>query len=107
MTRKLTAHKHVCVLLHRNRVPTELYSDRQLAVYFLRTLWKLLRSLGYGEPPLFIGTPSLLQGTTYLWNIWVMMYEKLFTYHICRTRQVMEATAPRMLYEASIQDAAC
>jgi hypothetical protein len=35
------------------------------------------------------------------------MYEKLFTYHICRTRQVMEATAPRMLFEASIQDAAC
>jgi hypothetical protein len=61
--------------------------------------------LGYGVSPLFIGTLSFLQGTTYLWNVRVVMYEKLTTNRIYRTHQVIEAAALRMLFEAGIHDA--
>jgi hypothetical protein len=84
----------------------ESYSDEYLAQYFLRILWKLLRSLGYGKLLLFNRILSLLQGTTYLWNIWMVMYEKSTTNHICRTQQVIDAAAPRMSFEAGIRDAA-
>jgi hypothetical protein len=61
--------------------------------------------LGYGVSPLFIGTLSFLQGTTYLWNVRVVMYEKLTTNRIYRTHQVIEAAALRMSFEAGIHDA--
>jgi hypothetical protein len=106
MTWKLTTRKHVRMSPHWNCVPTELYNDGHLAGYFLRTLRKLLRSRGYGELPFFIGTPSLLQGTTYFWNIRVVMYEKSTTDRIRCTHQVIEATAPRMSFKAGLRDAA-
>jgi hypothetical protein len=77
-------------------MPTESHSDGQLAGYFPRTLWKLLRSLRYGEPPLFVRMPTLVQGTTYLWNIQVVMYEKLTMDRIYSTHQVIKAAALRM-----------
>jgi hypothetical protein len=71
MTQKLTACKHVRVPPRRNQEPRELYSNGQHVGFFSRTLQKLLRSHGYGEPSLFIGTPSLLRelptSGTYEW----------------------------------------
>jgi hypothetical protein len=63
---KLTARKHVYAPSHRNVVPTESHSDGQDAGYFLRTLRAVLLALGSSKPSLFIGTPRLLRGNSYL-----------------------------------------
>jgi hypothetical protein len=66
MIRKLTARKHVYAPPCRNVVPTESHSDGQHAGYFSRNLWTLLLALGYSVPPLFIVTPRLVHGNSYL-----------------------------------------
>jgi hypothetical protein len=78
--------KHVRMPPHRNVVPTESHNDGQLASYFPRTLWMLLRSPGYGEPPLFVKTRRLLRGNTYLCHVRAVIYEKSMTNHIRRIR---------------------
>jgi hypothetical protein len=45
-----------------DRVTTESHSDGQCFGYFPRTLRTLLSSLGFGKPPLFVGTLRLLRG---------------------------------------------
>jgi hypothetical protein len=106
MTRKLTARKHVRAPPRRNLVPTESHSNGQLAGYFPRTLRTLLQSLGYGEPPLFIGTSWLLRGTTYLWHVHVVLYERSTIDRVRRIRRVIEAAAPRWTFEGGIRNAA-
>jgi hypothetical protein len=106
MTRKLTARKNVHAPPRRNAVPTESHSDGQRAGYFLRTLRTLLLSLGYGELPLFVGTPRLLRGNTYLWHVQVITYEKFTTDGICRIHQVIEVAAPRWTFKGGIRDVA-
>jgi hypothetical protein len=94
---KLTTRKHVRALPRRNVVPMESHSDGQNAGYFLRTLRSMLLALGSSEPPLFIGTPRLLRGNSYLW---------LTIDHIHRIHQVVEAPAPRWTFEAGMREAA-
>jgi hypothetical protein len=106
MTRKLTARKHIHTPPCQNIVPTESHSDGQLAGYFSRTLRTLLRSLGYGEPSHFIGTPRLLRGNTYLWHVQVVIYEKSTTDHVHRIHQVIEASTLRWTFEGGMRDAA-
>jgi hypothetical protein len=67
----------------------------------------LLQSLGYGKPLLFIGTPRLQQGTTYLWDVQVVLYERSTTDRIHCIRNVIEADAQRWTFEGVICDAAC
>jgi hypothetical protein len=100
------ARKHVRAPPHWDVEPTESYSDGQFAGYFSRTLRTLLLSLGYNEPWLFIGTPRLLWGNTYMWHVWVVLYERSMTDHIHRIHQVIEAAAPRWTFEGGIRDAA-
>jgi hypothetical protein len=83
---KLTARKHVHEPPHRNDVPMESQSDGQNVGYFPRTVRTVLLALGSSEPPLFIGTPRLLRGNTYLWRVCVVIYERPTTDHICRIR---------------------
>jgi hypothetical protein len=64
---------------------TESHSDGQHADYFPRTLRMLLRLLGYGKPPLFVGAPMFLRGDTYLWHVQVVIYEKSTIDRICCT----------------------
>jgi hypothetical protein len=64
---KLIARKHVRVPPRRDAVPTESHSDGQDAGYFPRTLQTVLLALGSSEPPLFIRTPRLLRGNSYLY----------------------------------------
>jgi hypothetical protein len=90
----------------RNVVPTESHSDAQDAGYFPRTLRTMLLALGSSEPPLFIGTPMLLRGNSYLWRVRVVIYERPTTDHIRRIRQVVEAPAPRWTFEASMREVA-
>jgi hypothetical protein len=66
----------------------------------------LLLALGYGKPPLFIGTPRLLRRNSYLWRIRVVIYEKSMTDHIHRIHQVVEASAPRWMFEGGMRDTA-
>ena len=73
---KLTVRKHIRVPPHRNVVTTESHSDGQNVGYFLRTLRTVLLALGYSEPPLFVGVPRLLHGNSYLWLVWVIIYER-------------------------------
>jgi hypothetical protein len=82
-----------------------LHSDGQRAGYFLRTMWTLLSSLGYGEPSLFIGTLRLLRGNSYLWHVCVVIYKKSTTDHIHRIGQVVEASSPRWMFEGVWRDA--
>jgi hypothetical protein len=103
---KLIARKHVCVPPHRNVVPTESHSDGQNAGYFLRTLRIVLLALGYSEPPLFVGVPRLLRGNSYLWRVWVIIYERPMTDHIRRIRHVVEATTPRWMFEGGLREVA-
>jgi hypothetical protein len=103
---KLTARKHVCVPPRRDDVPTESHSDDQDAGYFLRTLRTVLLALGSSEPPLFIGTPRLLCGNSYLWHVRVVIYERPTTDRICCIRQVVEAPTPTWTFEAGMRGAA-
>jgi hypothetical protein len=80
-------------------MPTESHSDGQHVGYILRTLRTLFLSLGYGEPPLFVGTPRLLRGNTYLWHVCVVIYKKSTIDRIHRIHQVIKASAPRWTFE--------
>jgi hypothetical protein len=103
---KLTARKHVRALPHRDVVPTESHNDRQNAGYFLRTLWTMLLALGSSEPLLFLKTPRLLCGTSYLWHVRVVIYERPMTDHIRCICQVVEAPAPRWTFKAGMREVA-
>jgi hypothetical protein len=102
----LTVRKHVCAPPRRDAVPTESHSDGQDAGYFLRTLWTVLLALGSSEPPPFIGTLRLLRGSSYLWHVCVVIYERPTTDHIRRIRQVVDAPTPRWTFEADMREAA-
>jgi hypothetical protein len=105
MTRKLTTRKHVHASPRRIAMPTESHSDGQHGGYFSRTLQTLLLALRYSEPLLFIGTLRLLRGNSYLWCVHVI-YERPMTDHICRIRQVVEASTSWWTFEASMRKAA-
>jgi hypothetical protein len=66
----------------------------------------VLLALGSSEPPLFIGTPRLLHGNSYLWHVRVVIYERPMTDRIHRIYQVVEAPAPRWTFEADMREAA-
>jgi hypothetical protein len=103
---ELTSRNHVRVPPRRNDVPTESHSDGQNACYFPRTLQTVLLALGSSKPLLFIGTPRLLCGNSYLWHVRVVIYERPMTDRIHRIRQVVEALAPRWMFEAGMREAA-
>jgi hypothetical protein len=86
-------------------MPTESHSDGQHAGYFSRTLRTLLLTLGYSEPPLFIGVLRLLRRNSYLWHVRVIIYERPTTDHIRRIHHVIEATTPRWMFEGSTREA--
>jgi hypothetical protein len=102
---KLTVRKHVRAPPHRNVVPTESHSDGQNAGYFLRTLRTVLLALGYSEPPLFVVVPRLLCGTSYLWHVWVIIYERPMTDRIPHIRHVVEASTLRWTFEGGMREA--
>jgi hypothetical protein len=104
---KLTVREQVRGLLGRNAMPTESHDDGQNAGYFPWTMQTVLLVLGYSEPPLFIGTPRLLRGNSYLWHVRVVIYERPTTDRIRRIYQVVEAHAPRWTFEAGTREAAC
>jgi hypothetical protein len=106
MRMKLTARKHVRAPPRRDAVPTESHSDGQDAGYFPWTLRTVLLALGSSEPPLFIGTPRLLHGKSYLCHLRVVIYERPATNRIHRICQVVEAPAPRWTFEAGMREAA-
>jgi hypothetical protein len=103
---KLRARKHVHAPPHRNVVPTESHSDGQNAGYFPRTLRTVLLALGYSEPTLFVSVPRLLHRNSYLWLVWVIIYERPTTDRIHRIRHVVEATTPRWTFEGVMREAA-
>jgi hypothetical protein len=103
---KLTVRKHVHVPPHRNVVPTESHSDGQNDGYFLRTLGTVLLALGYSKPPIFIGVPRLHRGNSYLWHVWVIIYERPMTDHISCICRVVEATTSRWTFEGGMREAA-
>jgi hypothetical protein len=103
---KLTTRKHARKPLRRNTVPTESHSDGQNAGYFLRTLRTVLLALGSSEPPLFIRTPRMLCGKSYLWHVHVVIYERPMTDRIHRIRQVVKAPTSRWTFKASMREAA-
>jgi hypothetical protein len=103
---KLTVRKHVCAPPRRNVALTESHSDGQDAGYFPRTLWIVFLALGSSEPPLFIGTPRLPHGNSYLWHVHVVSYERPMTDRIHRIHQVVEAPAPRWTFEAGMREVA-
>jgi hypothetical protein len=100
------ARKYVRAPPRRNVVPTESHNDGQNAGYFPRTMWTVLLALGSSEPLLFIKTPRLLRGNLYLWSVHAVIYERPTTnriYHIC---QVVEAPAPRWMFEVGMREVA-
>jgi hypothetical protein len=86
-------------------VPTKSHSDGQNAGDFPRTLWTVLLSLRYSEPPLFIGVPRLLRENSYLWRVHVIIYERPTTDHIHRIHHAVEATTPRWTFEGGMREA--
>jgi hypothetical protein len=103
---KLKARKHIRVTLRRNVVPRESHSDGQNAGYFSRTLLIVLLALGSSERLLFIGTPRLLRGNSYLWRVRVVIYEMPTTGHICHFYQVVEAPTLTWTFEVGMREAA-
>jgi hypothetical protein len=98
------ARMHVRVPPCRNVV--SMASDGQDAGYFLMTLRTVLLALGSSEPLLFIGTPRLLHGNSFLWRVRVVIYERPTTDRIGRIHQVVEAPTPRWMFEAGMREAA-
>jgi hypothetical protein len=98
--------KHVRALPRRYAVPTEAHSDGQNAGYLSRILRTLLLALGYNEPPLFIRTPRLLRGNSYLWRVHMVIYERPMTDRIHRISQVVDASTPRWTFEAGMREIA-
>jgi hypothetical protein len=105
MTQKLTERKHIRAPPCRNVVPMESHSDGQNAGCFPRTLWTLLLTQGYSEPPLFIGTWRLPHGNSYCWHVRVVIYERPTTNHIRRIHQVIEASTLRWTFEGGMREA--
>jgi hypothetical protein len=103
---KLTARNHVRAPPRRNVVSTESHSDSQNAGYFPRTLRTELLALGSSELPLFIGTPRLFCGNSYLWRVRVVIYERTTTDRIHRIRQVVETPAARWTFKVGMREAA-
>jgi hypothetical protein len=66
----------------------------------------VLLALGSSEPPLFIGTPRLLRGNSYLWRVCVVVYERPTTDRIHRISQVVKAPTPRWTFEVDMREAA-
>jgi hypothetical protein len=97
---KLTARKHVRASPCMNDVPTESHSDGQDVGYFLRTIRTMLLALGSNEPPPFIRTPRLLRGNSYLWHVYVMIYERPTTDQMYRIGQVVQAPTSRWTFDA-------
>jgi hypothetical protein len=87
-------------------VPTESHSDGQNDGYFPRTLWTVLSTLGYSEPPLFIGVLRLLHGNSYLSHVQVIIYERPMTNQIRRIRHVVQGTTTRWMFEGGRREAA-
>jgi hypothetical protein len=87
-------------------MPTESHSDGQRAGYYPRTLQTLLLTLVYSEPPLFVDTPRLLRGNSYLWCVHVIIYERPMTDHIHHIHHVVEASTPRWTFEGGMREAA-
>jgi hypothetical protein len=102
---KLTVRKHIHAPPRSNVVPMKSHSDSQRVCYFLRTLRTLLLTLGYSEPPLFVGVPRLLHENSYLWRVHVIIYERPTTDHICRIRHVVELTTLRWTFEGGMREA--
>jgi hypothetical protein len=67
----------------------------------------VLLAVGSSEPPLFIGTLRLLCGNSYLWHVRVVIYESATIDRICCIHQMVEAPAPRWMFEADMGEAAC
>jgi hypothetical protein len=65
----------------------------------------MLLALGYSEPPLFIGIPWLLRGNSYLWHVWVIIYERPMTDRIHCICHMVEATTPRWTFEGGMREA--
>jgi hypothetical protein len=84
----------------------ESHSDGQGARHFPRTLRTVLLALGSSEPQLFIRTPRLLRGNSYLWRVRVVIYKRPMTDRIWRIRKVVEALAPRWTFEAGMREVA-
>jgi hypothetical protein len=84
-------------------VPTESHSNGQNAGYFPRTLQTVLLALGSSEPPLFIVTPRLLRGNSYLWRVRVVIYKKPMANCVCH---IFQAPTPRWTFEAGMREAA-
>jgi hypothetical protein len=103
---KLTVRKHVRGPPRRNVEPMESHSDGQNAGYFPRTLRTVLLALGYSEPPLFIGVLRLLCGNSYLWRVWVIIYERPTTDRIRRIHRMVEATTPSWTFEGGRREVA-
>jgi hypothetical protein len=87
-------------------MPTESHSDGQNAGYFPRTLRTVLLALGSSEPLLFIRTPRLLHGNSYLWCVHLVIYERPTTDRIRRICQMVEAPTPRWTFNVGMREAA-
>jgi hypothetical protein len=66
----------------------------------------MLLALGYSEPLLFVGVPRLLRENSYLWHVWVIIYERPTTNRVRRIRRVVEATTLRWTFEGGMREAA-
>jgi hypothetical protein len=66
----------------------------------------MLLELGSSKPLLFIGTPRLLRGNSYLWRVCVVIYGRPTTDHICRIHQVVEAPTLRWTFDGGMREAA-
>jgi hypothetical protein len=84
----------------------ESHSDGQNVGYFPRTLRTVLLALGYSKPLLFIVVLRLLCRNSYLWRVWVIIYERPMTDHIHHICHVVEATTPRWAFEGGMREAA-
>jgi hypothetical protein len=85
-------------------MPTDSHNDGRRASYLLRTLQTLHLSLGFDKPTLFVGTPRLFCGNSYLWHVRVIIYERHMTGRICLIRLLIEASTLRSMFEGGMKD---
>jgi hypothetical protein len=66
----------------------------------------MLLALGSSELPLFIETPRLMCGNSYLWRVCVVIYERPTIDCIRCIRQVVKAPASRWTFKAGMREVA-
>jgi hypothetical protein len=96
-------HPELNWLLER---PSDSHNDEKIAGYFLKKLRSMLNALYCHDEPLYFDKKTSLRNRGYMWEVYVVLYEKTTCTGERLVCHVHHATTPRATFEVSINDVA-